>query len=97
MMLSRRGFLKSLLATSVLVVLPPVLTRTVEAKLREFINVLNYGADPTGATDSTAAFQAAMEAASLPPTEASVIYVPAGDYDIKALPTKANLLIRGER
>ena len=36
------------------------LVRTVQAKLRENISVLDFGADPTGATDSTAAVQAAF-------------------------------------
>jgi hypothetical protein len=36
-------------------------TRAVQAKLREFISVLDYGADPTGATNSTTAIQRAMK------------------------------------
>jgi hypothetical protein len=32
---------------------------TVQAKLREYVNVLDFGADPTGATDSTSAMQLA--------------------------------------
>jgi len=38
-------------------------TRSVQAKLRESISVLDFGADPTGATDSTNAFKAALAAA----------------------------------
>lgn len=42
-------------------------------------NVLDYGADPTGATDSTAAFQAAIGAYS----DNRNIYIPDGTYLIK--------------
>lgn len=44
---------------------PPVgeVTTNVEAKLARYISVLDFGADPTGVTDSTAAFQAALNAA----------------------------------
>jgi hypothetical protein len=34
---------------------------TVQSKLRESVSVLDFGADPTGATDSTAAIQAALD------------------------------------
>ena len=37
--------------------------RTVDSKLKDTVSVLDFGADPTGATDSTAAFQAALNAA----------------------------------
>jgi polygalacturonase len=40
-------------------------------------NVLDFGADPTGVADSTAAFLAAM-------TAASNIYVPEGTYCVDA-------------
>ena len=42
-----------------------------------YFNVLDYGADSTGATSSTAAFQAAIEAAQL---SARPVYIPAGFY-----------------
>lgn len=38
-------------------------SRFVQDKLRETISVLDFGADPTGVNDSTAAFQAAFDAA----------------------------------
>jgi hypothetical protein len=41
------------------------------------INVLDYGADPTGVADSTAAIQAAMD-------ENNIIYFPAGTYKTTA-------------
>jgi hypothetical protein len=41
------------------------------------LNVLDYGADPTGVTDSTAAIQAAIDAL---PTGGGAVYVPTGMY-----------------
>jgi len=43
-------------------------------------NVVNFGADPTGATDSTSAIQAAITAASTHP--GSEVYFPAGTYSL---------------
>lgn len=48
---------------------------TVQSKLRESISVLDFGADPTGATDSTAAFIAAIAVNG-------TIHVPIGHYRI---------------
>lgn len=44
---------------------PPVggVPTDAEEKFARYISVLDFGADPTGATDSTAAFQAALDAA----------------------------------
>jgi hypothetical protein len=47
--------------------------RTVQLKLQESVSVLDFGADPTGVTDSTTAIQAAF-AASLS------VYFPVGTY-----------------
>ena len=47
--------------------------RTVQSKLRDTVSVLDFGADATGATDSTAAMQAAHNTGK-------VIYYPAGIY-----------------
>lgn len=46
-------------------------TRTVQDKIREFVSVLDFGADPTGVADSTAAFSAASAASP-------VVIIPAG-------------------
>lgn len=35
--------------------------RTVQSKLREYVSVVDFGADPTGATDSTLAIQRALD------------------------------------
>lgn len=40
---------------------PGAVQRTAEDKLLEFVSVLDYGADPTGVADSTAAIQAAVD------------------------------------
>jgi len=54
------------------------------------INVLDYGADPTGVADSTSAIQAAIDAAS-------TVYIPAGTYIISSsLTLHGNLTIQGE-
>jgi hypothetical protein len=56
----------------------------VEAKLSEFLSVLDFGADPTGATDSTSAIQAAINAAQggygIYAGTGSTVYFPAGVY-----------------
>jgi hypothetical protein len=58
-------------------------------------NVLDYGADPTGATDSTAAFTAAKTVAL---ATNKTIYFPAGTYkgSIAVASGETNLLIIGE-
>jgi len=48
-------------------------SRTIESKLRDMVSVLDFGADPTGAEDSTAAIQAAI-------TASRFVYFPAGTY-----------------
>jgi hypothetical protein len=47
----------------------------VEAKLAQYISVLDFGADPTGTTNSSTAIQAAINAA-----QGSTVYIPAGTY-----------------
>ena len=54
-------------------------SRTVQAKLRESVSVLDFGADPTGVADSTAAIQAALNAGF------KAVYVPAGSYKFSTL------------
>lgn len=58
---------------------------TVRDKLRETVSVVDFGADPTGSTPSSAAFQLALSAASH-------VYVPAGTYTIDA-----TIVITGEK
>lgn len=60
--------------------------RTVENKLRETVSVLDYGADPSGVNDSTAAIQAAFNAAKQialgTTTYGITVYFPRGVYRI---------------
>ena len=54
-------------------------------------NILDFGVDPTGVADSTAAFQAALDSG------AAAVYVPAGTYKITAsLNMAANQTLYGE-
>lgn len=47
----------------------------------DWVNVLDYGADPTGAKDSTSAIQAAIDAAATNPSGyIPPVYLPAGTY-----------------
>lgn len=55
-------------------------TTTVQAKLRETVSVLDYGADPTGVNDSATAIQAAIDYAVN--TSKQAVYIPAGRYRI---------------
>jgi hypothetical protein len=49
---------------------------TVQAKLRESVSVLDYGADPTGVLDSTSAIQAALDSG------AKTVVIPSGTYKV---------------
>ena len=51
---------------------------TVQAKLRQWVSVIDFGADPTGVTESTNAFADALAASLL-------VYVPAGTYLISQI------------
>jgi hypothetical protein len=70
--------------------------RTAQSKLRESFSVLDFGADNTGATDSTAAIQAALDAAATDPLAIKSVFIPSGIYKVGrlVLPTGTNL--RGE-
>lgn len=60
--------------------------RTVQSKLRETISVVDFGADPTGATDSTAALTAARNYAdSLAPSPVEILF-PTGIYTYSVSP-----------
>lgn len=60
--------------------------RTVQSKLRETISVVDFGADPTGATDSTAALTAARNYAnSLAPSPVELLF-PTGIYSYSVSP-----------
>lgn len=48
------------------------------------VNVLDFGADPTGVADSTAAIQAAIDVVKAR-TYGGSVYIPAGDYSVSSL------------
>ena len=50
---------------------------TVQAKLRESVSVLDFGADPTGVASATSAFQAAVN-------NGGTVYVPSGTYKLNS-------------
>lgn len=57
--------------------------RTAQSKMRECVSVTDFGADPNGASDSTAAIQAAFNAAAITNpygTFRKNVYFPAGFY-----------------
>jgi len=56
--------------------------RPFNQKLQETISVLDFGADPTGANDSTTAIQAAIDSISSP---GASLYFPRGTYKITGL------------
>ena len=58
-------------------------TRSIGARLDDVFNVCDYGADPTGTADATAAFQNALNAIAAAPN-GGVLDIPAGTYLISA-------------
>lgn len=58
------------------------ITRTVQSRLRDTVSILDFGADPTGVYDSTAAIQAALDCG------AQNVYIPAGVYLFSSLTVK---------
>jgi hypothetical protein len=64
-------------------------TRTAQAKMRETVSVLDFGADPTGAADSTTAIQNAISAGH-------AVYFPAGTYLCSTVTLDAGTMIYGD-
>ena len=65
--------------------------RTVHQKLQESVSVLDFGADPTGVTDSASAIQAALDSG------AKRIYAPSGTYKIlSTLTIPKNVSLEGD-
>lgn len=58
--------------------------RTSQSKMADVVSVLDFGADPTGVSDSTAAIQAAVNFAAARPSNGNtaVVVLPAGTYKI---------------
>lgn len=63
----------------------------VQTKLRESVSVLDFGADPTGAADSAAAFQAAINSLT-----AGTVVLPAGSFLSSALTLKTGVSLVGQ-
>jgi hypothetical protein len=67
--------------------------RPISDKLREFVSVLDFGADPTGVADSTTAIQNAINFAA----GTKAVYFPAGIYRVSALTYPVTgLVLRGD-
>jgi hypothetical protein len=65
-------------------------SRTVQSKLRDTVSVLDFGADPTGASDSRAAFQSAVNAVIA--AGRGTVYVPDGTYLINGTTSSDSIL-----
>ena len=68
-----------------------VMTRAISAR-GNVISVLDYGASPNSGTDTSAAIQAAIDAAGFGDT----VYMPDGEYSIRSLTLKSGIELRGE-
>jgi hypothetical protein len=60
------------------------------------INVLDYGADNTGAVDSTAEIQAALDAAAADPLAIKAVFIPSGAYKVGKLVLPVGSHVYGE-
>ena len=65
---------------------------TVQGKLRESVSVKDFGADPTGVADSTAAMQAAIDSLA----QGGTLYIPAGYFKFSSVSTTKAICIRGQ-
>lgn len=63
--------------------------RTAQSKMREVVSVFDYGADPTGVSDSTSAIQAALDSG------AGSVYLPEGTYLFSTLTVNKNTRLHG--
>ena len=76
-------------------------TRTAQDKMRESVSVLDFGADPTGASDSAAAFQAAARAANVVSgggnAPGGTVFVPNGTYLVSTVGIRGTLFVGQNR
>jgi hypothetical protein len=68
----------------------------VQAKLREQVSVLDFGADPTGVADSTAAIQAALDFAASSSSRIRRVFFPAGTYSTSTVYVPTGVVVEGE-
>ena len=66
--------------------------RNVQEKLREWVSVLDFGADPTGDTDSRASIQAALDYALANDKE---VFFPSGTYSIQSVGSTISGVVTG--
>jgi hypothetical protein len=74
--------------------------RTAQAKMRDVVSVLDFGADPTGVSDSSSAIQAAIEffrpANSIFPEKGGIVYFPPGTYLVNTtITTYSGIILQG--
>jgi len=70
-------------------------SRSMPDRLADIKNVLEFGADPTGASDSSTAFQNAINASS--GNQRAIVFVPAGRYQIsKTISLPMSIAITGD-
>ncbi|WWQ71080.1 tail fiber protein [Salmonella phage SeKF_19] len=70
--------------------------RSLTSKLGDSISVTDFGAKGDGATDDTASFQAAIQAAKLSPYIGKGVFVPAGTYCVSGVVLDCGILLHGE-
>lgn len=68
--------------------------RTTASKLQESVSVIDFGADPTGVTDSTTAIQAAINAVNA--AGGGIVLAPAGTYIHTSLSMKPKVRLVGQ-
>jgi hypothetical protein len=66
--------------------------RTMQDKMRDFVSVKDFGATGNGVTDDTAAFQAAIDFATI---GGNSVYVPPGVYQISSITLKDGVTLMG--
>jgi hypothetical protein len=71
--------------------------RLLSAKLAEFVSIIDFGADPTGVADSTAAIQAAIDYVEQTGRTGGIVFVPRGAYRCSnAIRVGGFVTLRGE-
>lgn len=92
-MTTRRGFLGALLAAAAAPALVGFQPRPVALAIApdRYINVLDFGADPTGREESTQAFRRALNACR----GGGAVWVPAGTYSLAGVTMRSGQQLSG--